>query len=98
MEELSEWFLEEFGHLGFDLTPMMYNPDTFQPLKAVLWKSISGDVIKTNLRIAPIFEDIIGEDMEAEYKNIVTQEIYRFLEEHDIKDFKPTQKLNRFKL
>ena len=97
MEELSEWFLEEFGHLGFTLTPMMCHPDTFQPLKGVIWKSVSGDVI-TNLRIAPIFEDIIGEDMEAEYKNIVTQEIYRFLEEHDIKDFKPTQKLNRFKL
>ena len=98
MNEISEWFLNEFGHLGFSLTPIMYNPDTFTPVKGVIFKPYNGPMIVTRIRIAPIFEDIIGEDIETEYKYIVTQEIHRFLEEQGIKDFKPTQKLNKFKL
>ena len=37
MNEIEEWFLEEFGHLGFDLTPMMYNPDWFSPYRGILY-------------------------------------------------------------
>lgn len=98
MDELTEWFLNEFGHLGFSLTPIMYNPDTFTPVKGVRFKPYNGPMIVTRIRIAPIFEDIIGEDIETEYKYIVTQEIHRFLEEQGIKDFKPKQKINKFKL
>ena len=38
MEELSEWFLEEFGHLGFDLTPMIYCPESFTPVRKVIYE------------------------------------------------------------
>jgi hypothetical protein len=98
MEEISEWFLNEFGHLGFDLTHIMYDPDTFTPSKAVIFKPYNGPMILTRIRITPIFEDIIGKDIETEYKYIVTQEIHGFLEERGLKDFKPKQKINKFKL
>ena len=98
MEEITEWFLNEFGHLGFSLTPIMHIPTTFTPFKVVKFKPYNGPMIVTRLRIAPIFEDIIGVDIETEYKYIVTQEIHRFLEEQGIKDFKPKQKINKFKL
>jgi len=98
MDEISQWFLNEFGYLGFSLTPIMYNPDTFTPLKRVRFKPYNGPMIVTRIRISTIIEDIIGEDIETEYKYIVTQEIHRFLEEQGIKDFKPKHKINKFKL
>ena len=36
MNELEEWFLEEFGPLGFSLTPMMYSPESFEPFLEVI--------------------------------------------------------------
>ena len=99
MDEISQWFLNEFGHLGFSLTPIMYDPDTFfTPLKRVTFKPYNGPMIVTRIRISTIIADTLGEDIETEYKYIITQEIHRFLEEEGIKDFKPKQKINKFKL
>ena len=99
MNEIEEWFLEEFGHLGFDLTPMMYNPESFTPVRRVIYE---GEVIPF-LQITPeIARDLssafLGVDVVEEYRNLIRERLLQFLEERKPKDFKPMQKLNKFKL
>jgi hypothetical protein len=108
MDDIVEWFESEFGPLGFSLTPTMYNPFTFMPVKGVRFKSPSGGpMILTRIRITLIrvgYFDVppneIGVSLELlqEHKDLITQEIYRFLEEQGVKDFKPTKKINKLNL
>ena len=35
MDEISQWFEEEFGSLGFMVTPTVYNPEDFTPRKKI---------------------------------------------------------------
>jgi len=98
MNEIEEWFLEEFGHLGFDLTPMMYCPVSFVPARRVIYE---GEEVP-HVRITPeIVQDLSSDwclGTVEELRNIVRVTLLRFLEERKPKDFKPTQKLNKFKL
>jgi hypothetical protein len=91
MEEIEEWFLNEFGHLGFSVTPTLYNPDTFEPHKGVLFGG-------RNVGINLITEYVIDLDVKTEYKNMITQLICGFLEEYTTIDFKPIKKNIKFKL
>lgn len=101
MGEIGEWFLNEFGHLGFDLTPIIYCPDAFEPFRRVIYEN---EVIP-HIRIIPegLAVDVRGgfvplPDPVREVKQLIVEELLRFLEERKGKDFKPKQKLNKFKL
>tara|TARA_R110000751_G_scaffold303019_1_gene417398 strand:+ start:567 stop:869 length:303 start_codon:yes stop_codon:yes gene_type:complete len=100
MNEIEEWFLEEFSHLGFDLTPMVYCPESFEPFRKVIYEN---EVIP-HIRITPeVANDVTGgfvplPDPVREVKQLIAEQLLLFLEEKKDKDFKPIQKLNRFKL
>ena len=96
MNELEEWFLEEFGPLGFSLTPMMYSPESYEPFLEVIYEGEVLPHIKITPELAMDLSDIYGVDAVGEYRNLVRSLILR--EEKKPKDFKPTQKLNKFKL
>jgi hypothetical protein len=93
MDEVSEWFLEEFGYLGFDVTPIMYNPDTFTPIRGVLWRRHDGAYIITNIKITT---ELITD---VEYKSLLRDAVNNFLESQGYReDFTPNKKINKLKL
>lgn len=100
MNEIEEWFLEEFGHLGFDLTPMIYCPESFEPFRRVIYEN----EVVPYLKITPtVANDVTGgfvplPDPVREVKQLIAEQLLLFLEEKKDKDFKPKQKLNKFKL
>ncbi len=100
MNEIEEWFLNEFGHLGFDLTPMIYCPESFEPFRRVIYEN----EVVPNIKIRPaVANDVTGgfvplPDPVREVKQLIAEQLLLFLEEKKDKDFKPIQKLNRFKL
>lgn len=116
MNEIEEWFLEEFGHLGFELTSMVYNPENFEPIKSILYRYPINDqgnrrCVKLRTCLTPeLVQDVvgIGIDMVEDYKDLIVRELQREVEDLGLpipnfgilkpKDFKPKQKLNKFKL
>lgn len=107
MDEISQWFEEEFGHLGFILTPLMYNPENFTPHRGVLFRHPrinGGHTFKTNLQITTeLANDLPNIDHVLEYKQLVTEYVNRFLESHGLSldgliDFKPIKKNIKLKL
>jgi len=98
MNELEEWFLEEFGPLGFSLTTIMCSPESFEPFRKVIYENEVIPHIKITPELALDLSNIYGVDAVGEYRNLVREVLLRFLEEKKPKDFKPTQKLNKFKL
>jgi hypothetical protein len=96
MGEIERWFIEEFGHLGFSLTPTMLDPFTFSPTRRVLYQDRLTDISV----IPEIVQDLhaTGYDPEREYKEILTQSIERFLlEQGKSGDFTPNRNITRFK-
>lgn len=97
---MEEWFLNEFGHLGFDLTPMIYCPESFEPFRRIIYEN---EVIP-NIRITPVLaNDVTGgfvplPDPVREVKQLIAEQLLLFLKEKKPKDFKPIQKLSKFKL
>ena len=98
MNEIEEWFLNEFGHLGFDLTPMMYNPESFTPVRKVIYEGEEVPYLQITPEIARDLSSAFGVDAVEELRNLIRERHLRFLEERKDKDFKPMQKLNKFKL
>lgn len=105
MDDIVEWFESEFGPLGFSLTPTMYDPDTFSPVKAVRFRSPNGGpMLLTRIRITPnMIIDAVFNISIDEYKELIRNEIVFFLENeisnfNKEKDFKPTKKINKLKL
>lgn len=114
MNEMEEWFLNEFGHLGFSLTHTMYNPENFTPIKGILYTypiNNQGNrrCIKLRTSVTPdLVQDIVGIDMEEDYRDLIVRELQREVEDLGLpipnfgilkpKDFKPIQKLSKFKL
>jgi hypothetical protein len=114
MNEIEEWFLNEFVHLGFSLTPTMYNPENFAPIKGILYTYPINDqgnrrCIKLRTSVTPdLVQDIVGIDMAEDYRDLIVRELQREVEDLGLpipnfgilkpKDFKPIQKLNKFKL
>lgn len=98
MNEITEWFLLEFGHLGFDVTPTMYNPDNFTHIKGVLWRRHDGAYIITDIKITT--ELITNNVMSyVEYKSLLIDDVNNFLESQGYrKDFTPNKKINKLKL
>jgi hypothetical protein len=104
MEEIVQWFENEFGHLGFSVTAQLYNPDTFEPYKGVLFchpQVNGGHVFKTRIRIVPeLVNDLNHVDIVGEIKTLLRESVISILEEHGLninwaKDFKPKQKINK---
>lgn len=97
MGEIVEWFLTEFGHLGFDVTPIIYDPFTFTPVRKVTYRN---RVI--NILITPeIANDISGgfariPDPVVEYKQLLREVVYRFLTELK-RDFTPIKEITKLK-
>ena len=87
MDEITKWFEEEFGHLGFTVTPLMYDPETFTPVRGILWRRPDGAYLRTNIGLKP----------EMTYESL-REYINTFLEENTGKDFKPKKKINKIKL
>ena len=116
MDELTEWFLGELGHLGFSLTPTMYNPENFAPIKSILYTYPINDqgnrrCVKLRTYVTTdLVQDVvgIGIDMAEDYRDLIVRELQREVEDLGLpipnfgilkpKDFKPIQKLNKFKL
>jgi hypothetical protein len=88
MNEITEWFLLEFGHLGFDVTP----------IKGVLWRRHDGAYIITDIKITT--ELITNNVMSyVEYKSPLIDAVNNFLESQGYrKDFTPNKKINKLKL
>jgi hypothetical protein len=109
MDEISQWFENEFGHLGFTVTSTMYNPDNFSPVKGVLFRHPqvnSGYTFKTNIQISVQLTDDVYHsnfNVETEYKELLTEAVIQFLNIHGLsieglKDFKPIKKISKLKL
>lgn len=101
MDEITTWFEEEFRHLGFTVTPLMYDPETFTPVRGILWRRPDGAYLRTNIGLKPeIVDDLRGDylDTLTSYKELIREHINTFLEENTSKDFKPKKKINKIKL
>jgi hypothetical protein len=103
VDEIEEWFEREFGHLGFTLTPIMYDPTMFTPMKGVMFEN--GDGLRlTRMRIVPeLANDVTGgfaplPDPEQERRDLITREIYRFLDKQEPKNFTPKKNITKHKL
>jgi hypothetical protein len=102
VDEIIQWFENEFGRLGFSLTPTIYNPDTFMPMKGVLFRHPQvngGNTFKTTIRFLPEFID----HNDTEFKEIFRETVNQFLNQHGLsisglKDFKPIKKISKLKL
>jgi hypothetical protein len=98
MNEIEEWFLGEFGHLGFSVTPTLYDVASLTPFRKVIYENTP----VPNIRITPELIDIsasYNDDSMHLVKQLIVEKILIFLREiNKDKDFKPIQKLNKFKL
>ena len=93
MDEIEEWFLMEFGHLGFETTPTMYDSDTFTPIKKVIYNNRMTNITITDLSN---YDDIIGgQDVREEYKHLLRALINSFLNEEK-ETFTPDKRITKF--
>lgn len=90
MGEIETWFLGEFGHLGFDVTPMIYDPFTFTPVRKVTYRNRMTNILITPEMSGGYFEPIV------EYKQLLIYSIDRFLTEQK-RDFTPIKKISKLK-
>lgn len=105
MGEIERWFEREFGPLGFYLTPLMYNPNDFTPMRGVMYNNGNEDCNLcgrlTSIKITPeLANDItlpFGTTPEDEYKDFLTREIERFLNEQT-RTFTPRKFITKHKL
>ena len=77
MNEIEEWFNEEFGHLGFSLTPVIYDPTDFSPRKGVLYNGLMTH-LKVTPQLATDVQSSFG-SLADEYREMLKQGIYLFL-------------------
>ena len=89
MGEIERWFEDTLGHLGFTLTPTMYNPDTFAPIRGILYTyPINGEqrrCVKLRTSVTPqLVQDVRGwgvvNDVVQEYKDLLVEELVREIE------------------
>ena len=95
MGEMEEWFLNEYGHLGFTTTPTIYNPFSFTPIKKIMY---NGRL--TNISVVPeLVNDISGGfvpfDSTQDYKVLLNDAVSRFLNEYQ-RTFTPVKNITKF--
>jgi len=96
-----EWFLSEFSRYGFSLSPTMYDPYTFCPIKCVMITD-GNRMYKTNIKITPeLSDDLHGWGMTYDHhvealRELIRMEVRRQYGHLLIKDFKPVERVNKF--
>jgi hypothetical protein len=110
MNDIVEWFENEFGSFGFIVSQVtVYDPHTFSPFREVLWRHPNGEIKITRIRVTPDLANDISHsylDSEIEYKLLLIDAVEKFLEQqnlslNDLKglnDFIPKKIINKFKL
>jgi hypothetical protein len=94
MDEIEEWFLQEFSHLGFTTTPLMYDPFTYIPIKKVIYNNrITNISISSDL--AHDLSYYIDNHIQS-YKEMIREIVDTFLNEQRIV-FTPNKKIIKFK-
>ena len=97
MGEIEEWFNTELNHLGFYLTPTIYDPLSFVPKKGVLYSYGVGRTVKLRTTITPeLVPDVFSSyaPPRSDYKSIIMSELKYELENSNlpspwVKDFTP---------
>ena len=89
MEELEVWFERELAPYGFSLTPTMYNPENFSPMRGILYAHPDNNgqnrIRKLRIQITPqLTNDLQGwgrtyENEVDDYREMVIDEIMREL-------------------
>jgi hypothetical protein len=107
MNEFEEWFEREFGRLGFYLTVMMYDPETFEPFRGVIYTDLTGHRLVTGMKVKPeMIPDFMGHGRFTnagipDPHSVIRDQINRFLRDNNciqLVDFKPKKRINKFKL
>ena len=99
MNNVEEWFLNEFGRYGFSLSPTMYDPFNFVPCKAVMVTDGQCGLRKTNIKITPeLADDLRGWGMVTDHhvealRELIRMEIRRQYGHLLGGDFKPNKKI-----
>lgn len=100
---MDEWFYSEFGRYGFTLSQTVYDPFNFSPFKVVMVNTPRG-LRNTNIKItSELANDLHGWGIPYDHhvealRELVRMEIRRqFPEFFDPKDFKPIEKITKFK-
>jgi hypothetical protein len=73
MEEIEVWFERELTPYGFHLTPMMYNPHDFSPMRGIMYThrhNGANRTVKLRVRITPE----LANDLQA-YGNEIIREV-----------------------
>lgn len=111
MGEIERWFEDTLGHLGFSLTPTMYNPENFTPIRGILYTHpINGGqrrCVKLRTSVTPeLVHDISGIDVVQEYKDLLVEELVREIESGGLPmpnfgtpkpiNFSPIKEITRF--
>lgn len=94
MSEIEEWFLREFGELGFSVGPLIYDPFTFAPYKKIMYNNqLTRLTITLNM-----INDSLGYDLIEDYKETLTISVERFLYKNGIStNFTPNRSITRFR-
>jgi len=85
MDEITTWFENRFGHLGFYVTPTIYNPDDFSPARGVLFNN-DRTTFKTQIVLRDIFLDVHSDytvPLEV-YKELITDVVTDFLQQQGL--------------
>jgi len=78
MSEIEEWFERMFGHRGFTMGPLTIRPYDFTASRCVMYGNI-----KTKIRITPNMVD----DLHSSYSNLDPSQVYRDIVEEEINRF-----------
>ena len=89
MEEIEVWFERELAPYGFHLTPIMYNPHDFSPMRGIMYThrhNGANRTVKLRVRITPELTNDLqayGRTYQNEvddYREMVINEIIREVE------------------
>lgn len=103
MNNIHEWFLSEFSQYGFSLSPNVYDPNNFMPMKFVMVTDGQCGTRKTNIKLTPeLANDLHAYGRTYDHhvealRELVRMELRRqYPEVFKPKDFKPMEKVNKF--
>jgi hypothetical protein len=104
MEEIEQWFEDTLGHLGFSLTPTMYNPDTFAPIRGILYTyPIDNQGHRRSVKLRTSVTPLLYHH----HRQLLVEELVREIERSGLPmpnfgtpkpiDFSPIKEITRFK-
>ncbi len=100
MDEIEEWFIDEFSEYGFSVGPPMLNPHNFVPTKSIMLTH-NGQMRKTRTSITTdMISDVLCYDPVGEYKSLIRWSIHSEFGEdlsYLINDYKPNKYIPKHK-